>query len=82
MIRSGPAVRSATSWARAGPAASMTSLAARGSNVRSLAAAPGTCAAAQQQVTDAIEAGWARWRATTPLSAVIQGPASAWLHGT
>eukprot|EP00969_Alexandrium_andersonii_P129510 5724051-Alexandrium_andersonii.AAC.1 len=36
----------------------MASLVARGSNVRSFAAAPGTRTAAQQQVTDAKEAGW------------------------
>eukprot|EP00969_Alexandrium_andersonii_P100323 4425333-Alexandrium_andersonii.AAC.1 len=60
----------------AGPAVSMTSLAARGSNVKSLAAAPGTRAAAQQQVTEANDAGWTYWRATTPLLAVAHGPAS------
>eukprot|EP00969_Alexandrium_andersonii_P000098 4139-Alexandrium_andersonii.AAC.1 len=60
----------------------MTSLAARGSNLRSFAAAPGTFAAAQQQVTDAKEAGCTYWRATTPLAAVTHGPASAWLRGT
>eukprot|EP00969_Alexandrium_andersonii_P157300 6952640-Alexandrium_andersonii.AAC.1 len=60
----------------------MTSLAARGSNVRSFAAAPGTRAAAQQQVTEARDAGWAYWRATTPLSAVTQGPASTLPQGT
>eukprot|EP00969_Alexandrium_andersonii_P112128 4952260-Alexandrium_andersonii.AAC.1 len=59
----------------------MTSLAARGSNVRSFAAAPGALAAAQQHVTEARDARWTHWRATTPLSAVTHGPASTWLHG-
>eukprot|EP00969_Alexandrium_andersonii_P156624 6924293-Alexandrium_andersonii.AAC.1 len=60
----------------------MTSLAARGSNVRSFDAAPGTPAAAQQHVAEASDAEWTYWRATTPLSAVTQGPASTWLLGT
>eukprot|EP00969_Alexandrium_andersonii_P317844 14040242-Alexandrium_andersonii.AAC.1 len=60
----------------------MTSLAARGSNVRSHAAAAGTLAAAQQQVTEASDAGCAYWRAITPLSAVTHGPASTCTQGT
>eukprot|EP00969_Alexandrium_andersonii_P035473 1553496-Alexandrium_andersonii.AAC.1 len=60
----------------------MTSLAARGSNTRSLATAPGTLAAAQQQVTEARDAGWAYCRATTPPSAVTDGPASTCAQGT
>eukprot|EP00969_Alexandrium_andersonii_P336654 14881024-Alexandrium_andersonii.AAC.1 len=60
----------------------MTSLSVRGSNVRSVVAAPGIRAAAQQHVTEANDTGWAYWRAITPLPAVTQGPASTWLHGT
>eukprot|EP00975_Prorocentrum_lima_P040912 8594383-Prorocentrum_lima.AAC.1 len=60
----------------------MTSRAPRGSKTSSPAAERGTLAAVQQQVTDASDAGWTYWRATTPLSEVTHGPGSTIIPGT
>eukprot|EP00969_Alexandrium_andersonii_P359664 15453695-Alexandrium_andersonii.AAC.1 len=59
----------------------MTSLAARGSKSRSAVPAVGALAAARQQVTEAMGAGWTYCLARRPLSAVTHGPASTWEPG-